>query len=94
VSFPLDWDDLDGVQPGQFTVRTALSLLGSGDPWADRLPEPQPLNPGLVEHGRQIPVARVAAMHEGKRRARARRESAAPAEGTAEATDQPSDAKA
>jgi hypothetical protein len=27
----------------------------------------------LNEHGRTIPVARVAAMHEGKRRARARR---------------------
>jgi DNA ligase D-like protein (predicted polymerase) len=93
VSFPLDWDDLagtdgvDSIEPGQFTVRTALSLLGAGDPWADRLPEPQPLNAELVEHGRQIPVARVAAMHEGKRRARARRGSA---EKVAEA-DQPSD---
>lgn len=74
VSFPLDWDELDGVQPADFTVRTALALLGSGDPWADRMPEPQPLSESLVEQGRLIPVARVAAMHEGKRRARARRE--------------------
>jgi bifunctional non-homologous end joining protein LigD len=94
VSFPLDWDDLDGVQPGRFTVRTALALLGSGDAWADRLPEPQPLNAELVEQGRLIPVARVAAMHEGKRRARARRESAAPAGDVAEATDQSSGAPA
>ena len=87
VSFPLDWDDLDGVEPAQFTVRTAPALLGSGDPWAGRLPEPQPLNAQLVEQGRSIPVARVAAMHEGKRRARARRESAAPAAEVTEAAD-------
>jgi hypothetical protein len=31
------------------------------------------LPPGLIEEGRAIPVARVQAMHEGKRRARARR---------------------
>jgi len=94
VSFPLDWDDLDGVEPGRFTVHTALTLLGSGDPWADRLPEPQPLNAQLIEEGRLIPVARVAAMHEGKRRARARRESAAPTGEVDGATDRPSDAPA
>jgi len=77
VSFPLDWDDLDGVQPGNFTVHTVLELMGSADPWAERLPAPQSLNPVLVEEGRQIPIARVAAMHAGKRRrAQARRESA------------------
>jgi hypothetical protein len=37
------------------------------------MPAPQRLDPGLVEEGHTIPVARVAAMHEGKRRARARR---------------------
>jgi bifunctional non-homologous end joining protein LigD len=37
------------------------------------MPAPQPLPPDLVEEGRAIPVARVQAMHEGKRRARARR---------------------
>jgi hypothetical protein len=31
------------------------------------------LPPGLIEEGRAIPIARVQAMHEGKRRARARR---------------------
>ena len=94
VSFPLSWDDLDGVEPGDFTVHTALALLGSGDPWAERMPEPQPLNAELVEEGRLIPIARVAAMHAGKRRARARRESAAPAGEVAEATDQSPDAPA
>jgi bifunctional non-homologous end joining protein LigD len=88
VSFPLSWDGLDGVEPGNFTVHTALPLLGTGDPWAERMPSPQPLNAALVEEGRSIPIARVAAMHEGKRRARARRESAAPAGEVAEATDQ------
>jgi hypothetical protein len=37
------------------------------------MPSPQRLPSDLVEQGRGIPVARVAAMHEGKRRARARR---------------------
>jgi hypothetical protein len=32
------------------------------------------VHPGLIGHGHTIPVARVQAMHEGKRRARARRE--------------------
>ena len=73
VSFPVDWDDLDDVTPRDFTVRTAVALLGDGDPWAERMPDPQPLSPELVEEGHAIPVARVQAMHEGKRRARARR---------------------
>jgi hypothetical protein len=37
------------------------------------MPSPQRLPSDLIEQGRGIPVARVAAMHEGKRRARARR---------------------
>lgn len=74
VSFPLDWDDLAGVSPADFTVRTAPTLLGDTDPWRDRMPAPQPLPADLVAEGHTIPVARVAAMHEGKRRARARRE--------------------
>jgi bifunctional non-homologous end joining protein LigD len=73
VSFPVAWDRLDGVSPQDFTVRTALSLIGEGDPWAESMPPPQKLDPGLVEEGHTIPIARVQAMHEGKRRARARR---------------------
>ncbi|HEX8082470.1 MAG TPA: non-homologous end-joining DNA ligase [Jatrophihabitans sp.] len=95
VSFPLSWDELDSVQPADFTVHTALGLMGSGDPWAERMPEPQPLSEILVEEGRLIPIARVAAMHEGKRRARARREADETAAGeTAEATGQSPDAPA
>jgi len=73
VSFPVGWDELRSVTPADFTVHTAAGLLAGGDPWAASLPAPQPLPAGLVDEGRQIPVARVQAMHEGKRRARARR---------------------
>ncbi|MEV5751581.1 ATP-dependent DNA ligase [Actinoallomurus sp. NPDC052308] len=73
VSFPVAWDDLDEVTPADFTMRTARRLLAEGDPWSAWMPGPQPLDPGLVAEGRTIPVARVQAMHEGKRRARARR---------------------
>jgi DNA ligase D-like protein (predicted polymerase) len=73
VSFPVCWDDLDRVAPTDFTIHTVPGLLQGGNPWADRLPEPQALPVDLIEEGRAIPVARVQAMHEGKRRARARR---------------------
>ncbi|MEP6563445.1 MAG: ATP-dependent DNA ligase, partial [Nakamurella sp.] len=75
VSFPLSWDQLDRVTPGDFTIRTAAALLGSGDPWRELMPPAQPLSADLLAEGRSIPIARVQAMHEGKRRARARRES-------------------
>jgi DNA ligase D-like protein (predicted polymerase) len=74
VSFPVAWEDLDRVVPADFTVHTAAALVAAGDPWAARMPVPQPLDPGLIEEGRAIPIARVQAMHEGKRRARARRD--------------------
>ena len=70
----VDWADLTEVTPADFTIRTAPALLADGDPWAALMPAPQPLPADLVAEGRTIPVARVQAMHEGKRRARARRE--------------------
>jgi DNA ligase D len=73
VSFPVHWSDLDRVSPGDFTVHTAREHLDVADAWAARMAQPQSLPADLVEEGRAIPVARVAAMHEGKRRARARR---------------------
>ena len=76
VSFPLDWSELDDADPGDFTLHTAIDALGGRDPWADSMPQPQRLPTDLIEQGRAIPVARVAAMHEGKRRARARRQKA------------------
>jgi DNA ligase D-like protein (predicted polymerase) len=78
VSFPLDWSDLDRAHPADFTVHTAVNALAGRDPWAENMPTPQRLPSDLIEHGRTIPVARVAAMHEGKRRARARRANGLP----------------
>jgi DNA ligase D-like protein (predicted polymerase) len=73
VSFPVPWSDLDRVSPRDFTVHTAAGLLKDTDPWAEAMPAPQRLPADLVAEGHTIPVARVQAMHEGKRRARARR---------------------
>jgi DNA ligase D len=73
VSFPLRWDDLEDVNPRDFTVHNAAELLDDADPWAVQMPAPQHLSAALIAEGHEIPVARVQAMHEGKRRARARR---------------------
>ena len=75
VSFPVAWNDLENVSPADFTVHTAARLVAGSDPWARLLPEPQLLPAELVAAGHAIPIARVAAMHEGKRRARAKRDS-------------------
>jgi bifunctional non-homologous end joining protein LigD len=73
VSFPLTWDELEEVQPGDFTLRTAPGLLTEREAWLGALPPTQPLNQQLIDEGRGIPIARVQAMHEGKRRAAQRR---------------------
>ena len=73
VSFPVAWTELDRVAPMDFTVRTAARMLADTDPWAQRMPSPQRLSAELIAEGLEIPVARVQAMHEGKRRARAGR---------------------
>jgi len=73
VSFPVAWGELERVKPSDFTVHSAARLIAEGDPWAERMPQPQQLGSDLIEEGRAIPVARVQAMHEGKRRARTRR---------------------
>src|SRR5690606_34541879 len=78
VSFPLGWNELAEASPTDFTIASVPSLLGDADPWVTLMPPPQVLDPGLVEEGRAIPVARVAAMREGKRRARARRDASPP----------------
>jgi bifunctional non-homologous end joining protein LigD len=72
VSFPVSWAELESVHPKDFTVRTAPALLGDGDPWAAAMPAPQRFDADLIAEGNEIPIARVQAMHEGKRRARAR----------------------
>ncbi len=83
VSFPIAWEALEEVDPAAFTIATVPTLLGSDDPWARLMPPPQRIPDELVEEGRTIPIPRVQAMHEGRRRARARRASApAPPERT------------
>jgi bifunctional non-homologous end joining protein LigD len=76
VSYPVSWDDLDAVTPADFTVHTVPGLVagaGGGVPWAGLMPAPQKLSADLVAEGHEIPIARVQAMHEGKRRKRASR---------------------
>jgi bifunctional non-homologous end joining protein LigD len=73
VSYPVSWDELDNVSPADFTIRT-VPRLSAVNPWAAQLPAPQQLSSELVEEGQLIPIARVQAMHEGKRRARARKQ--------------------
>jgi DNA ligase D-like protein (predicted polymerase) len=70
VSFPLDWAELEQVQPGDFTLKTAMAELEGRPSWIERMPEPQALPADLVAEGHEIPIARVQAMHEGKRRRR------------------------
>ena len=77
VSYPVGWDDLGNVRPADFTIRNAAGLLAGQDRWARLLPDAQLLPAEIVAEGHAIPIARVAAMHEGKRRARARRDEAA-----------------
>jgi DNA ligase D len=69
VSFPVPWSDLDRVAPADFTIHSVPGLVAGRDPWVEAMPAPQVLDPGLVEEGRSIPVARVQAMHAGRRRA-------------------------
>jgi bifunctional non-homologous end joining protein LigD len=75
VSAPVGWDALDDVSPADFTVTSAADRFPAE--WADVLPEPQELPADLVAEGHTIPIARVAAMHEGKRRKRAAEREAA-----------------
>lgn len=69
VSFPVAWDELGEVHPADFTILTALGLLGDRDPWASLMPPSQAIPDDLIEEGRAIAAPRVRAMHEGKRRA-------------------------
>ena len=73
VSFPVSWDSLDDVVPADFTLHNALGQLDGRDPWSELMPDRQTLPAELIEEGLRIPAGRVQAMHEGKRRARARR---------------------
>ena len=71
VSFPVRWDDLDDVAPGDFTIRSAVAQLGDAGPWLADLAADQRVPADLIDEGHQITPGRVEAMHEGKRRKRA-----------------------
>ena len=78
VSFPVGWQVLRDVAPREFTMRTVPGLLANEataagpDEWTATMAAGQALPADLVEEGHAIPVPRVQAMHEGKRRKRAR----------------------
>jgi bifunctional non-homologous end joining protein LigD len=74
VSAPVAWEALDDVRPGDVTVTTAAARLGDADVWAESLPAPQQLPAELIAEGHTIPIARVVAMHEGRRRKKAERD--------------------
>ena len=74
VSFPVSWDELDDLVPSSITIRNALERLGDDDPWAAQMPAPQVVPPELATEGHAVPIPRVAAMHEGKQRARAKKQ--------------------
>lgn len=76
VSYPVGWADVEQVTPHDFTIRTVPALLAKATPWADQLPAPQALPADLIAEGHEIPIARVVAMHEGKRRKAAARKAA------------------
>ena len=62
------------IVPSCWFVREVMSASSKYDDlWADRMPNSQQLGADLIEEGHAIPIARAQAMHEGKRRARARR---------------------
>ncbi|MBB5628390.1 non-homologous end-joining DNA ligase LigD [Sphaerisporangium krabiense] len=49
VSFPVAWEELDRVAPGDFTLRTAARLVADADPWAALMPAPQRLPADLAD---------------------------------------------
>lgn len=70
VSFPVAWERLSSIAPGQFTLRTALNLLPQAGPWAEAFSAPVAVPEELITRGREIPSGRVQAMNTGKRRKR------------------------
>lgn len=72
VSMPVDWDELDDVVPSTITITNAVERLGGRDPWQEQMAAAQPVPKPLIAEGHAVPAPRVEAMHEGRRRARAR----------------------
>jgi DNA ligase D len=55
VSAPVTWDELDGIDPGQFTVASLPARLETtGDPWLPMNSDPQSLAPLLELSARDL----------------------------------------
>ena len=55
VSTPIGWDDVDDVEPEQFTIATVGARVAeTGDPWAAMDDEPASLEPLLEWHDRDM----------------------------------------
>jgi bifunctional non-homologous end joining protein LigD len=74
VSFPVSWNELDSITPAEFTIKTAVERLEGADSWAEHMPAPQTIPADVIAEGHELPIPRVQAMHEGKRRKRAQRQ--------------------
>ena len=70
VSFPVSWDELSSVDPQDFTIVNTAETLAGTNPWKKSMPRKQTPKSDLIDEGHEIPIARVQAMHEGKRKAR------------------------
>jgi DNA ligase D len=55
VSTPFAWEELDGIVPDELTIATVPGrLAGAGDPWVEMERTPQPLEPLLELHERDM----------------------------------------
>lgn len=55
VSTPIRWDEIDHVHPDEFTIASLpLRLQTHADPWETMNAEPQPLEPLLAMHERDL----------------------------------------
>jgi len=51
VSYPVGWDELEGIRPEDFTIENVPALLEKGDRWRELMPPPQAL-PAPLRRGR------------------------------------------
>jgi DNA ligase D len=55
VSTPFSWDELETIVPDELTIATVPArVAANGDPWADHIAAPQPLEPLLELHERDM----------------------------------------
>jgi DNA primase len=55
VSTPLEWDELDDLEPDELTIATVPALVEQrGDPWADAARRPQSIEPLLQQYQKDL----------------------------------------